>query len=87
MPLLEEMLMIDPPPARCMDRTTDFMPSMVPVRFTSTTLRNFSTSCFTIGAKSRMPALLTRMLTAPKRASQSSTAATHSSSDVTSRWR
>ena len=33
--------MIDPPPARFIDRTTDFMPRKVPVRLTSMTLRNF----------------------------------------------
>ena len=88
MPLLDEMLMIDPPPARRIDGTTDFMPSIVPVRFTSTTLRNFSTSCFSIGREVEDAGVVHEDASPGRSAPrQSATAATHSSSDVTSRWR
>ena len=87
MPALEETLMMDPPPARRMDGVTLLMPSIVPMRFTSITRRNFSRSWCSMELKSRMPALLTSTVTGPKRSSASATAAIHSSSAQTSRCR
>jgi hypothetical protein len=86
-PPLDDVLMIDPPPALIIDGVTLFMPIIGPTRLTSRTRRNLAASCSSIEAKSRIPALFTRTDTGPKRASASATAAIHSSSLDTSRCR
>ena len=87
MPPFDEMLMIDPPPARCIDGTTDFMPRKVPMRFTSMTRRNLLDVLLLDRREVEDAGVVDQDVTGPKRASASATAATHSSSDVTSRWR
>ena len=84
-PSTEEMLTIDPPPARFIGSITDFMPSQQPTAFTSSTRRKPSRGISAIGANVRIPALFTRMSSRPNVSSVAVTAAAQSSSLVTSR--
>src|SRR3546814_13894791 len=76
-PALEEMLMIDPPPARSIDGVTTFIPLSGPIRLMSSTWRTRATSARGIGVRTMIRALFTRQETAPERAARSATEPTH----------
>src|SRR3954463_2482043 len=84
-PSVEEMLTIEPPPARFIAGMTVFIPRKTPIRLTSMTCRNSSRGVLAISLNFRMPALLTSTSTLPSSRSVCSTTDCHSSSDVTSR--
>ena len=86
-PSIEEMLTIDPPPARFIGSITAFMPSQQPTAFTSSTRRKLSSVISAIGANVRIPALFTSTSSRPNVSSVAATATAQSSSLVTSRCR
>ncbi|KDN74238.1 hypothetical protein DF19_34490 [Streptomyces olindensis] len=80
------MFTMTPPPARRSDGAVARMPSQAPVRLTSTTRRNDSGLCSSIGPQSMIPAMFARTETGPRSRSVSARARRQSSSLVTSRW-
>jgi hypothetical protein len=85
-PAVDEMLTIEPPPARTIDGVTVFMPRNTPCTLTRSTRSKSSSVVLSSAWKCRMPALLTSTVTGPNAASAASTAACHWASSVTSRW-
>jgi len=59
-PAMEDVLMMDPPPFRCIWGMTAFMPSHTPVVLTARTLFHVSRSVSRIPFGMKMPALFTR---------------------------
>ena len=76
-PEIDEMFTIEPPPARSIDGAACFMPRNAPTRLTSSTRLKLSSVSSAISAGLPVPALLTSVVTGPKRASAASIAATH----------
>src|SRR6202022_576241 len=74
-PSIEEMLMIEPPPADVIGSTTARIPKNVPVRLTSMTWRHLLRSKVPRRPNATVPALLTRTSSLPNRDSVASTAA------------
>ena len=69
--------MIEPPPASVIGSMTALMPSIAPVRFTSSTCCHLATSRLFNGPTATMPALFTSTLSLPNFATAVSTAACH----------
>lgn len=78
------MLTIEPRPARPIGPATAFMPRKTPSVFTSHWPRNRSSLMLTIGSWTAVPALFTRMSTAPNASSAVATTRAQSSADRTS---
>src|ERR671918_2456511 len=87
MPKIDEVLTMDPPPARRIAGTMCFMPSHTPVWFTATIADHSSSVVSSTPLLVIVPALLKRTLIRPKRASASSTALAQSDEEVTSSLR
>ena len=85
MPSIDEMLMIDPPPAAIIGSIDAWMPRMAPVRLTSITFWKRVMSAVLRGATCTTPALFTSTLSLPKVCTAVSTAFFQSSPLVTSR--
>src|SRR5882724_4437114 len=83
-PSWDEMLMIDPPPARRMAGMAAFVPRNTPLALMSIVRVQSSTVVSSIRPHPPMPALLTRTFSAPKRDAARPTAACQSASLVTS---
>lgn len=78
--------MIEPPPAAIIGSTATRMPRKVPVRLTSITFCHLARSKLFSGPSATVPALLTNTLSLPNSPTAVSTAASHWSGWVTSRW-
>src|SRR5215471_10918403 len=85
-PSIEEMLMIEPPPAAVIGPITAFMPSQQPTAFTSRIRRKSAGDMSAIVANFSTPALFTSTSSRPKASSVASTTVAHCASLVTSWW-
>src|SRR5882724_1167564 len=83
-PSCDEMLTIEPPPARRMAGMAALLPRNTPVALTSITRCHASSGVSSTRPVALMPALLTSTLSLPKRCSASATASCQSFSRVTS---
>src|SRR5712664_1582796 len=84
MPEIEEMLTIEPPPARCMAGTACFMPRKTPRAFTPRSVSQADVLSVSGSNVPLIPALFTRTSSLPKLATAVLTASCHSASRVTS---
>src|SRR3989442_5684786 len=83
-PAVDEMLMIDPPPACRIAGIAHFVPRKTPLTLTAMMRSQSSSDVSSIFDRKRMPALLTSTLSLPYACTAVATAARQSSSRVTS---